>query len=109
MIYEIKLHLMSKDIAFYFFYFCFAGLQNGTSWPFIVAGKQVGLIRPDVLSKLTNYPEVFSIQKNSVTLNPAFRDYTERSAKIEAILKECRAQGTFVTLKGWRDEVSCTC
>lgn len=86
----------------------FTGLQNGTSWPFIVAGKQVGLIRPDVLSKLTNYPEVFSIQKNCVTLNPAFRDYTERSAKIETILKECRAQGTFVTLKGWRDEVSST-
>lgn len=90
------------------FVFFFAGLQNGTSWPFIVAGKQVGLIRPDVLTKLTNYPEVFSIQKNCVTLNPAFRDYTERSAKIEAILKECRAQGTFVTLKGWRDEVSPT-
>lgn len=83
----------------------FLGLQAGTSWPFIVAGKQVGLVRPDVLSKLTQYPEVFSIQKSCVTLNPAFRGYTERSAKVEAVLRECRMQGTFVTLKGWRDEV----
>ncbi|XP_054275418.1 uncharacterized protein LOC128994711 [Macrosteles quadrilineatus] len=84
--------------------FYLSGLQKGDSWPFIVAGRQVGLIRPNVLSKLSKYPEVFSFQKNCVTLNPAFRDYTERSAKIEEVLKECRAQGTFITLKGWRDE-----
>lgn len=72
--------------------------------PFVVAGRQVGLVRPDVMTQLTRYPEVFNIQPHAVTLNPAFRDYTERSAKVEAVLKECRAQGTFVTLRGWRDE-----
>lgn len=58
------------------------------------------------MTQLMRYPEVFSIQQNAVTLNPAFRDYTERSAKVEAVLRECRAQGTFITLKGWRDEVN---
>lgn len=74
--------------------------------PFVVAGHQVGLVRPDVMTQLTRYPDVFNIQPHAVTLNPAFRDYAERSAKVEAVLNECRAQGTFVTLRGWRDEVS---
>uniref|UniRef100_A0A1B6E1C3 DUF4743 domain-containing protein n=1 Tax=Clastoptera arizonana TaxID=38151 RepID=A0A1B6E1C3_9HEMI len=72
--------------------------------PFVVEGYQVGLVRPDVMDQLMLYPEVFFVHHNSVTLNPAFRDYTERSAKVEAVLRECRAQGTFITLKGWRDE-----
>lgn len=39
-------------------------------------------------------------------LNPAFRDYEERTIKVEQVLRELRADNAFVTLKGWRDEVS---
>lgn len=41
---------------------------------------------------------------NTVELNPAFRDYTERSEQVDRVLKEFRAQGMFVALKGWRNE-----
>lgn len=37
-------------------------------------------------------------------LNPAFRDYSERSARVEEVLREWRAGEKFVTLRGWREE-----
>ena len=37
-------------------------------------------------------------------LNPAFRDYAERSARVEEVLREWRAGGKFITLRGWREE-----
>lgn len=84
-------------------------MAKGDCRPFIVDGQQVGLIRPDVLKQLYNYPEVFCIRNNDVKdvveLNPAFRDYTERSENVDKILRKFKADGTFVTLKGWREEV----
>lgn len=69
-------------------------------------GIQVGLIRATVTVELSRYPNVFIVNPNSVTLNPAFRDYDERSANIESVLKDMKDKKLFVTLKGWRDEVS---
>ena len=63
-------------------------------------------MRPDVMLELSRYPHVFHVQTDSVELNPAFRDYDERSSKVEAVLRECRSNNVFVTLKGWREEVS---
>lgn len=37
-------------------------------------------------------------------LNPAFRDYAERTEKVEAILLELKSKDLFVTLRGWRNE-----
>lgn len=56
--------------------------------------------------ELLRYPEVFIVRPDSVELNPAFRDFDERTARVEEVLQECRANNTFVTLKGWRNEVS---
>ncbi|XP_046407687.1 uncharacterized protein YJR142W isoform X3 [Ischnura elegans] len=85
--------------------FYFSGLHQGNCRPFIVEGHQVGLVRPDVLAHLIScYPDVFLVHADSVELNPAFRDHEERSAKVDAVLRECRSQNTFVTLKGWREE-----
>nr|CAD7434020.1 unnamed protein product [Timema monikensis] len=81
-----------------------AGIHKGDCRPFIVEGHQVGLVRPDVMCELVRYPDIFHVQPDGVELNPAFRDYAERSAKVEAFLKECRANNLFVALKGWRDE-----
>lgn len=86
------------------------GLMKGECRPFVVAGQQVGLISQNVLEQLLKYPEVFCIRdaeqgkQNIVELNPAFRDYTERSEQVDRVLKEFRAQGMFVALKGWRNE-----
>lgn len=68
-------------------------------------GIQVGLVQATVTIELSRYPNVFIVNPNSVTLNPAFRDYDERSANIESVLKEMKEKKLFVTLKGWRDEV----
>ncbi|XP_049957849.1 uncharacterized protein LOC126474411 isoform X2 [Schistocerca serialis cubense] len=80
------------------------GLHKGDCRPFIVEGHQVGLVRPDVMQHLHHYPDVFHIQPDAVELNPAFRDYGERSDRVEAVLKDCRANNIFIALKGWREE-----
>lgn len=53
---------------------------------------------------------MFRIDKNEmqdiVELNPAFRDYAERSENVDKVLRQFKKDGTFVTLKGWREEVS---
>lgn len=68
------------------------------------------MIRPDILKELTKHPEVF-LTKNKdadkfVELNPAFRDYDERSEHVDRVLRQFRKDNVFITLKGWRDEVS---
>lgn len=40
-----------------------------------------------------------------VELNPAFRDYNERTEHVDRVLRKFRQDVTFVALKGWRDEV----
>lgn len=77
----------------------------------MVDGLQVGVIRPDVLKQLFRYPEVFVIQDNEkaskvVELNPAFRDYNERTEHVDRVLRQLRQDNVFIALKGWRDEVS---
>lgn len=72
-------------------------------------GHQVGLVRMDFVDLLKKYPEVFEIKSNSVVLNPAFRDYNERTKKVESVLMECRQNNSFTALNGWRDEVSISC
>lgn len=49
--------------------------------------------------------QVFHFTSKCIELNPAFRDYEERSSKIDDILKKLRADNVFIALKGWRDEV----
>lgn len=44
--------------------------------------------------------------RDIVELNPAFRDYAERSENVDKVLRQFKKDGTFVTLKGWREEVS---
>lgn len=72
-------------------------------------GLQVGVIRPDVLKELFKYPEVFVIKDNEksklVELNPAFRDYNERTEHVDRVLRKFRQENVFIALKGWRDEV----
>ncbi|KAJ1522045.1 hypothetical protein ONE63_002362 [Megalurothrips usitatus] len=80
------------------------GLPKRHCKPFVVEGHQVGLVRPDIMVELLRYPEVFIVRPDSVELNPAFRDFDERTARVEQVLQECRANNTFVTLKGWRNE-----
>ena len=82
---------------------CLAG--HTACKPFLIDGFQVGLLQANVLEQLAKYPDVFHIYKESVELNPALRDYNERSKVLDSILRDWRENQTFVTLKGWREEV----
>ncbi|XP_057664778.1 uncharacterized protein LOC130899062 isoform X1 [Diorhabda carinulata] len=84
--------------------FYLSGLKSAECKPFVIEGYQVGLVRPDVMKQLLRYPEVFSVSSGCVELNPAFRDYEERSNRVEKVLKELRAENVFIALKGWRNE-----
>lgn len=86
-----------------------SGLQKKECRAFIVDGIQVGLVRAAVTIELSRYPNVFIVNPNSVILNPAFRNYDERSANIESVLKDLKDKKLFITLKGWRDEVLSSC
>uniref|UniRef100_A0A1B0G5B2 DUF4743 domain-containing protein n=1 Tax=Glossina morsitans morsitans TaxID=37546 RepID=A0A1B0G5B2_GLOMM len=85
--------------------------QKGDIRPFLVEGQQVGLIKSDVIKQLNKYPEVFCIRdceytkQGIVELNPAFRDYSERTEKLDKVLRELRSKGLFSALQGWREEV----
>lgn len=39
-----------------------------------------------------------------IELNPAFRDYTERTEQLDKILRELRETNLFPALQGWREE-----
>lgn len=97
------------DFSFTLCFNLILGLHRGDCRPFIVDGEQVGVIRPDVLKQLLKYPEVFCIRDKEntkvVELNPAFRDYNEKSENVDRVLRQFRSDGVFVTLKGWREEV----
>ncbi|XP_066993580.2 uncharacterized protein [Anabrus simplex] len=100
---ELSMSRLLK-LAHKFNCFYLTGLSKGDCRPFIVEGHQVGLVRPDVILHLMRYPDVFHIQPDAVELNPAFRDYRERSAKLDDVLRECRSNNVFIALKGWREE-----
>lgn len=107
---EVNLHMhdvkMSRlmKLAQKFNCFYLTGLTSNECKPFIVEGYQVGLIRPDVIKFLTQYPEVFTVTTDCVELNPAFRDYEERTNKVDTVLRELRKDRGIIALKGWRDE-----
>ncbi|XP_058798534.1 uncharacterized protein LOC131668418 [Phymastichus coffea] len=84
--------------------FYLSGLHAGDCRAFVVDGQQIGLVRPDVMKELLNYPQVFQVYPEYVQLNPAFRDYAERSAKVDEVLREWRCGGKFIALRGWREE-----
>lgn len=84
--------------------FYLSGFHSGECRAFVVDGQQVGLVRPDVMKELLNYPQVFQVQPEYVQLNPAFRDYAERSERVDQVLREWKAGGKFITLRGWREE-----
>nr|CAG4642525.1 EOG090X06MA [Evadne anonyx] len=74
--------------------------------PFFIGGKQVGLMRPNVVEVARSHPEVFCVDtvSGTVSIHPQLVTYEERSAKIHSILSKWRDESLFHTLKGWRDE-----
>ncbi|XP_062975617.1 uncharacterized protein LOC134394269 [Elgaria multicarinata webbii] len=78
--------------------------------PFMVGGQQVGYVPQAVAEHLHQYPAVFSVSQGDdthayVTLNKQLASYEQRTAAVEGVFKELRAQQAFPCLKEWRDEL----
>ena len=74
--------------------------------PFLVCGKQVGVMQARVIEAACRYPDVFHMDSSGMmSLHPSLTTYEERSARINQVLTQWREERLFVTLKGWRNEV----
>lgn len=76
----------------------------------MVTGQQVGYVPPAVAKCLHQHPTVFSVPQGDeapprVELNKQLTSCDQRTAAVQRVLKELKAQETFPCLKGWRDEV----
>ena len=69
--------------------------------PFYVAGYKVGWIRPEDLPLFEQSPELFVVESERVVLLGEPSSSKERSALLDAVLRQWRDQGH---ITGWRDE-----
>jgi len=69
--------------------------------PFYVAGYKVGWIRPEDLPLFEQSPELFAVESECVVLLGEPSSPKERSAQLDAVLRQWRDQGH---ITGWRDE-----
>ncbi|MDG2199414.1 MAG: DUF4743 domain-containing protein [SAR324 cluster bacterium] len=69
--------------------------------PFYVAGYKVGWIRPEDLPLFEQSPELFAVESEYVVLLGEPSSPKERSAQLDAVLRQWRDQGH---ITGWRDE-----
>ncbi|CAD5115602.1 DgyrCDS4562 [Dimorphilus gyrociliatus] len=72
--------------------------------PFIVNGKKVGILKPDVVDMMREDPDV---HESCVELTKKVdKNFFTRTEAIDEILRKWKNHGCFnVALKGWRDEV----
>lgn len=79
-------------------------LGSSSYLPLFCQSHQVGLISTSVLSKLTCYPEVFTISDESVKLSDNLNTFDKRNVAIDRVLRNLRNKDELVALRGWRDE-----
>ena len=91
--------------------------DRSTLVPFSVDGKIVGLIRENVLPFLSQFPEVFNIEKRSshnccpdkitgVSLDKKLNSCESRTSALRTVAEQLRQHSEIlVALKGWRHEV----
>ena len=84
--------------------FFFKGFLDGNFIPFICGGSTVGLVTPWVVVQLENYPEVFSINAESMTFAEHITEPKARSKELDKVLRDLKAKETFLPLSGWRNE-----
>ncbi|XP_007427870.1 nudix hydrolase 20, chloroplastic-like isoform X2 [Python bivittatus] len=87
-----------------------AGSSKALCLPFMVDGQQVGYVPPAVAKCLHQYPTVFSVSQGDATppqleLNKQLTSHGQRTAAVQRVLKELKAQQAFPCLKGWRNEM----
>ncbi|XP_064633209.1 uncharacterized protein LOC135491343 isoform X2 [Lineus longissimus] len=75
---------------------------------FVVDGKHIGYIKPDVKEQLLKYPDVFVVNNSlgidDIQFHPNLKTSDDRSDRLATVLQEWREKSCFSTLKGWRNE-----
>ncbi len=69
--------------------------------PFIVAGERIGWVKPAFAEALRDFPRVFRVDEDRVSLEPALVDAASRTAAVDAATRRLAEEGVIV---GWRDE-----
>ena len=69
--------------------------------PFLVDGRQVGFMRPDLAEELKRFPSVFRVETAGVRIARHLDTFDYRSAAIDSVMRELRLEGF---IRGWRDE-----
>jgi 8-oxo-dGTP pyrophosphatase MutT (NUDIX family) len=67
----------------------------------VVDGQAVGWVAGELAARLRDYDEVFVVGDEAVGLSPELRDYAERTAAVDGVLRSLRSDGWF---RGWRNE-----
>lgn len=70
--------------------------------PFIVAGRQMGLVNHAFAARLEAFPSVFDVDAASVSLAVGLTNFKDRSAAVAEVLRGLAGRGV---IKGWRDEL----
>lgn len=69
--------------------------------PFRVGEQRVGWVSRSFSGRLADFPDVFAVAKDSVTLSPSLTGYEERTRAVDDSLRALAADGG---IPGWRDE-----
>jgi len=70
--------------------------------PFTVAAQRIGWLRPDFAAKLVDWPGVFEVGTDKISIMSTHGDFDTRS---EAIQGPLRALATVGLIDGWREEL----
>lgn len=66
-----------------------------------IARHNLGWVRHDIAEQLKDYPDVFEVEQQRVTLNPTLDSFDVRSAAVKSALEALRDSGV---IPAWRDE-----
>ena len=74
--------------------------------PFVCDSVTVGLVSPEVVSRLVGFPFVFRIEEDRMSFSPEVdSSVIGRSMALDTVMRELRELGVFTSaLRGWRDE-----
>jgi 8-oxo-dGTP pyrophosphatase MutT (NUDIX family) len=70
--------------------------------PLRIARHDLGWVRHDIAGRLSDYPDVFAVEQQRVTLNPKLDSFETRSGAVKSALEALRDSGA---IPAWRDEV----
>lgn len=86
-------------------------LRRNECVPFIINDTQVGLVLPEVLSKLEFHNDIFFVVRDLltnrvryVTMATDLEDKKKRSIQFNNVMRDWKDRDLFSTLRGWRNE-----